>query len=152
MQSFIYLLAQRDLVKTWFHQNVPRIGYPVIIAKNIPYNYPDCCICSGMCQCGDWLVVYVSCYVRSLSPQELNGSRLCCAIRFRWYAHIAEKSHGDVMTWKRFPPYRPFAMWIHQSIVMRSFDVFIVVSLTKVWRNSWVNVDFRRHDAHMKSL
>ena len=53
-------------------------------------------------------------------------------------------NHEDVVKWKHFPHYWPFA----QRPVTRSFDVFFDLRLNNDWVNNREAGDLRRHRAH----
>ena len=64
--------------------------------------------------------------------------------------------HDDVIKWKHFPHYWPFARGIHRSPVNSphkdQWRGALMFSLISVWRNGWVNNreagDLRRYLAH----
>ena len=64
--------------------------------------------------------------------------------------------HGDVIKWKHFPRYWPFARGIHRSPVNSSnksqWRGALMYSLICAWINAWVNNreagDLRRYRAH----
>ena len=64
--------------------------------------------------------------------------------------------HDDVMKWKHFPRYWPFARGIHRSTVNSphkgQWRVALMFSLIYAWIRGWVNNreagDLRRHQVH----
>ena len=65
--------------------------------------------------------------------------------------------YSDIITWKHFPHWWPFVMWIHWSLVeplkapvMWSFYVFFVVSMNELWNKQSscqrFEISYRSHD------
>ena len=74
-----------------------------------------------------------------------------------WWRHqLLVVSHDDVIKWKHFPRYWPFARGIHRSPVNSphkgQWCRALIFSLICVWINEWVNNheagDLRRYRAH----
>ena len=74
----------------------------------------------------------------------------------RFWAISWQVDHDDVIKWRHFPRYWPFARWIHRSPVNSphkgQWREALMFSLICVWINGWVNNrqagDLRRHRAH----
>ena len=73
-----------------------------------------------------------------------------------WHRQIISASHDDVIKWKRFPRYWPFARGIHRSAVNSphkgKWRGALMFSLICAWTNVWANHrdagDLRRYRTH----
>ena len=82
---------------------------------------------------------------------------IMCLDALDWYLpHLYWIWHDDVIKWKHFPRYWPFARGIHRSPVNSThkgqWRGALMFSLICVWINGWVNNreagDLRRHRTH----
>ena len=78
--------------------------------------------------------------------RNFTQSTCCCGLRFYECLIIKESastSHDDVIKWKHFPRYRPFARGIHPYPVNSphkgQWRGALMFSLICVWINGWVN-------------
>ena len=66
--------------------------------------------------------------------------------------HHNSSFHDNVIKWKHFPRYWPFARGIHRSPTKCQWPGALMFSLVYAWTNGWANnrgaVDLRRHCAH----
>ena len=97
----------------------------------------------------------------SLLPGSSNVIRvlpktMICRVLINFPMDEIVAFHDDVIKWKQFPRYWPFAWGIHRSQVNspRNYQWrgALMFSLICAWRNAWINNreagDLRRHRAH----
>ena len=102
-------------------------------------NFPPICICST------WFCVYF--YMCNKNMLKISNA---------YSFNMAFDIHYDVIKWKHFSCYWPFARWIHRSPVNSphkgQWRGALMFSLICVWINVWVNNreagDLRRYRPH----
>ena len=131
-----------------------------------------------VCPC--WWICSVNCIIIDTEPSSYFWHNVCHSminvvspskIRYREISFFelakcwetppcCEREHDDVIKWKHFPRYWPFARGIYWSPVNSphkgQWCGALVFSLICAWINAWVNNreagNLRRHRAHLTSL
>ena len=94
-------------------------------------------------------------YSKNLTYYEISNSHQKL-FEPRDYVEYSELYHDDVIKWKHFPRYWPFARGLHRSPVNSphkgQWRGALMFSLICAWLNGWVNIReagiLRRHRAH----
>ena len=83
----------------------------------------------------------------------MQNTSKACTLDYIGKKKGQNRIHDDVITWKRFPRYKPSVWWESiQRVSSKERWSFLWCAPENDWTNGIVAGDFRRHDVHVTSL